>query len=249
MLNYRIHRYMNQIIILILFILFHFSGMAWSDQIKKRATSQQNKSSTHQAHKKNKKREASQKNKKHPQSNKHQPISLIGFKTLEAKFEQKQFYSFMQMPVKTFGKIYLSANKMVWEITHPSRSKIILVGERAWLIYPNMRYRKNIGGGQHQIMAIVARNLSLLCRADMKGLEHFYKVIRKKAIWLLTPKNKAMKKMIALLRLKMNPHGYADWVEVRAPDGDRMEVSFSKVILNQKLPKQIFSFKDSKVKK
>ncbi len=176
-------------------------------------------------------------------------ITLSGFQTLQARFEQRQYYSFMDTPVKSFGKVYLSAHKMVWDTLTPSRSKIVMIGSKAWMLYPSMKGKKAIGAGQQQIMAIVAKNLSLLCRADIDGLRAFYRVSRKGNVWTLTPKYAAMRKLIASLSLTLDPKGFARYVKVLAPDGDYMEVFFSHVVLNKKLPEEVFSYKKSEKKK
>ncbi|HAA53272.1 MAG TPA: hypothetical protein DCE42_00870 [Myxococcales bacterium] len=164
---------------------------------------------------------------------------LATFASLKAHFSQKQYFSFMTAPVISTGEIYLSKKRMAWITLQPSESWIVMDGASTKLFYPALK-KQQVLSKQNPMMSAVAKNLSMLTRADLKGLQRFYVVKKQAEIWTMTPKINALKKVISSLRLKLDPKGFARWVEVKAPDGDRMEVSFSKVQLNVPAPKKYF---------
>ena len=160
--------------------------------------------------------------------------------TLQASFVQQQFYSFMKMPVVRKGKFFIAKDRLAWDVEEPSPSRILVIEKEAYLYYPRLNHLKRIDLRASRLMGEVVSNLSMFCRVDVSELSRIYKISQRHQNLELIPRNEIVRRMIARIHIVLDERGLAKEVKIYAPDGDRVEISFTKMQLNQPLPANIF---------
>jgi len=166
-------------------------------------------------------------------------------KTVQAEFVQTQYRKVLTRPFESHGKIAFSRpDALRWEVTAPAPAIFVMQGAQMGMRYPALDVTEHLSlDGRPELLGLV-KGLTIWLHADTEALRSDYEVTEAAGQPLaltLVPKNDTLHKWIASIGLVLSADSaHVDQVTLTEPDGDRSEIAFHDVVLDQPLPPQSF---------
>lgn len=163
-------------------------------------------------------------------------------KRLVADFTMTRTLAVLDDAITSTGELALGGPGLLrWEMKSPSRSVIIVNGGQAWLHYPDLKVTKGFDIGSNPVMKVMSEHLLALTAGDFDKLGELYEIGEagggaKK----LVPRQAAVRKVFAELRVKIGDRGIISWVEMISKTGDVTRIEFGKVVLDPDLVPSLF---------
>ena len=161
---------------------------------------------------------------------------------LTADFVMTRTLVVLEDEITSRGKLALGGPGVLrWEMTSPSRSVIVVNNGTAWLHYPDMNVTKGFDISSDPVMKVLSEHLLALTAGDFGKMGQLYEISEGEGgARTLIPKQDAVKKVFAQLRVKMGDRGIIDWVEMVSRGGDITRIEFKNVVIDPKLDPSLF---------
>lgn len=127
-----------------------------------------------------------------------------------------------------------------WETTKPSKSILVVNGQKGWIHYPELRITKGFEAGTDPVMALLADHLLAFGMGDFSSLRQWYEIENGGDVTTLHPKNERIKKLFASMRIVKTKEGVVSQVILMSVNGDMTTIQFSKVKRNPVFPRGTF---------
>jgi hypothetical protein len=156
---------------------------------------------------------------------------------LEARFSQVQHRAILKQPLTSTGDVRFerAGPKLAWTVTSPSKSSFTLDGQVAKMAYPDLGMSETIDLAQVPDASRLATSLLVWMQADAAAVERDFVATYAADAAALKPKDKQLAALISEIRIRFAP---SPWrvrdVALVEPDGDRVDIAFSGVVLDGK---------------
>lgn len=162
--------------------------------------------------------------------------ALAQVQRLEARFVQVQHRAILKVPLESAGTVsFTRPDTLSWVVERPARSTFLLQGSRATMDLPDV--------GAHEVFDLaavpdanrLATSLMVWMRADAAAVARdFTTTWRQSPPGVdLHPRDPLLAGLVQTIRLDLAPDPWrVDAVQLLEPDGDRVDIHFSRVVLD-----------------
>lgn len=166
-------------------------------------------------------------------------------KTLAADFVQVQHRAVLSRPFQSTGHlVFERPERLRWEIEAPVASVFVMDGAEMGSAMPALGVSERLSlAGRPDLLGLV-HGLTVWLHADAARVAEDYEVVVEATDPLavaLTPRDPAIRRWVERIRLVVAPEGtYVREVELIEPDGDRVGMTFTGVVLDAAPPPDAF---------
>jgi len=161
---------------------------------------------------------------------------------LVADFQMTRTIAALSDSIRSAGKLHLGGVGLLrFEMTSPSRSVLVVNGDRGWIHYPAMGVTRQFDLAADPVMRVLSEHMLALTSGDFERVGELYQVTDLEAgVKRLVPREAGIKKVFAELRVKLARPGVIAWVELRSIGGDRTRIEFTNVRTDPKIDPALF---------
>ncbi len=158
---------------------------------------------------------------------------LAKTKDLTATFTQVQHRAVLKAPLTSTGTVHFSRPQdLSWVVETPSKSSFTLKNSIATMSYPELGTNDVIDLASVPDANRLATSLLVWMQADASAVDRDFTVSYSATGAVLVPKDAQLHKLIASISLTLVPDPWrVSAVSLAEPDGDRVDISFSNVVL------------------
>jgi len=170
-------------------------------------------------------------------------LTQSDIRTLCADFVQVRHLKIMSVPLESSGSLYFrKPDSVVWEVKKPAPSRLVISGGRALMEIPGLNHREVVDTAVDPVLKELAGHIVSIAAQDFKVMQQKYSMeFKPESTLILTPTDQQMKKAVSSIRIEFLSPGIIRKMTMNQPGGDSIEISFSSVRLNNKLPENIFN--------
>jgi outer membrane lipoprotein-sorting protein len=154
--------------------------------------------------------------------------------TLKARFTQTQIRSFLKTPLVSTGTVsFTRPSRLDWRVESPAKSIFLLDGSVATMEYPELGVSERIDLSQVPDANRLATSMMVWLQADASAVSRDFNVSYSGMSASLKPKDALLGSLLVEIQLSLasEPWRVAS-VQLLEPDGDRVEIAFSGVVLD-----------------
>lgn len=172
-----------------------------------------------------------------------QTKGTTGVDRLFARFVMERKVAALSASLRSEGRVTLGGpGKVRFETLSPSKSILIVNGGKAWLSYPDLKVTKSFELASDPVMQVLTEHILAMSAFDFSKLAVLYDVTdigdsKKK----LVPKQEAVRRVFAELRVTLDSRGLATTVEMISVSGDSTLITFSQIDTQPKLDASTFA--------
>lgn len=161
---------------------------------------------------------------------------------MQADFLMERTLSALSDTLKSSGRLVLGGpGRLRWETLSPSKSLLVVNGDKAWIHYPDLGVTKGFDVSTDPLMEILSKNLLALTSGDVEKMKTLYNVEKSsEGEHVLVPKDEKVAKVFKEIRLLLGDAGLAEKVVLVSPSGDKTTITFQKIDTSKKLPDGLF---------
>lgn len=160
---------------------------------------------------------------------------------LAADFEMTRTLSVLSDTLSSSGKLVLGGPGLLrWETVSPTRSLLVVNRAQAWIQYPDLGVTKQFDVGSDPVMKVLSEHLFALTKGQFEKLDAWYQVKEKDGATQLIPKQKQIGNVFREIRVRLNPEGVVQRVDMVSKGGDTTVIEFKNVRLNPPLAPNTF---------
>jgi outer membrane lipoprotein-sorting protein len=161
---------------------------------------------------------------------------------LTADFVMTRTIKALADSIRSSGKLHLGGVGLLrFEMTAPSRSVLVVNGERGWIHYPDMDMTREFELAADPVMRLLSAHMLALTSGDFARVGELYEVTElEDGVKRLVPREAGIRKVFAELRLALARPGVIAWVELRSTGGDRTRIEFTNVRTDQPIDPALF---------
>jgi hypothetical protein len=160
---------------------------------------------------------------------------LAKVQRLDASFTQVQTRAILKAPLTSTGtvKFERTSSALTWQVASPARSTFSLIGQVAKMEYPDLGMSDTIDLAQVPDAGRLATSLLVWMQADASAVARDFVPTYGPDSATLAPKDATLKGLLAEIHIRFAaaPVRVRD-VDLVEPDGDRVHITFSKVMLD-----------------
>jgi len=164
--------------------------------------------------------------------------ALSAVQTLQATFTQERTSRLLTKPLVAEGELrFARPGKMAWVTSTPGRSTFVMDGTRVGMAWPDLDMREEIDLASSPEMASLVAATMVWLGGDLARVQEDYEVAwtdGTPASVLLTPRSAPLSGIIGTLELTVTVP-VIEQVVITEPDGDRVQIRFSDVKIDQPL--------------
>ncbi|MFO8072770.1 MAG: outer membrane lipoprotein carrier protein LolA [Polyangia bacterium] len=152
-------------------------------------------------------------------------------RTLTADFAMERSIAALSDTIRSTGRLKLGGPGLLyWEMLEPSRSVLVVNGDRAWIHYPDLGVTKSFQLEKDPVMRVMAEHMLALTAGDYDQVGELYDVEKlEDGSIRLVPLQETVKGVFQEIRVLRESAGVVSWVELRSPSGDRTRIEFTNV--------------------
>lgn len=166
-------------------------------------------------------------------------------RTLSADFVQVQHRAVLSRPFESTGHlVFERPDRLRWEIAAPVASVFVMRGAEMGSALPALGVSERLSlAGRPDLLGLV-QGLTVWLRADAEQVARDYEVVvevEEPLTVALTPRDPAIRRWVETIRLVVAVEGtHVGRVELIEPDGDRVGMTFTGVVLDADPPPGAF---------
>lgn len=153
---------------------------------------------------------------------------------LKAEFEMERRLAVLKDSLRSSGVLVLGgAGRLRWETKAPSRSVLIVDGDKAWIHYPDLAVTKSFDIGADPVMKVMSEHLLALSGGDFAKVAELYTVSEAgTGAKKLVPRQESVRQVFRELSVVLTEQGVASRVEIVSKTGDVTVITFRNVKLD-----------------
>lgn len=162
--------------------------------------------------------------------------------TVQAEVTQTQHRQILGRPLVSTGSLaFARPDKLRWQVDSPARSVFVVQGDRVTTALPDLGRSETLRvGDQPQITALI-ESLTVWLHADAEQVAAHYDASWQDDHVQLIARDPELSRWIERFELYLQEDGRAvQRVVMHEPDGDRSELVFQSVRLDEPVPDEVF---------
>ena len=169
--------------------------------------------------------------------------ALAEASALRASFQQTQHRRLFSRPLESAGTVTLQRpDRLRWEVDTPSPSVFVMRGSDVAVTYPALGVTESLSLRDRPELLSLARALTVWMQADLEQVRASYEVSLEGRTATLVPRDPALARWVSRVELTVAPEGrHVQRLALHEPDGDRVEIGFSRVELDPTLAPAAFT--------
>ncbi|MBX2796335.1 MAG: outer membrane lipoprotein carrier protein LolA [Myxococcales bacterium] len=162
--------------------------------------------------------------------------------TLQATFTQTQHRQVFARPLTSSGTVAFSRpGQLRWELQQPTSSLFILDGDQVHMSYPELSVKESFSLGERPELLSVVRSVTVGLQGSLEEARTSYEVTHDDRQATLIPRSPELLRWVSRIELQLSDDGqHLASVTLTEPDGDRVEIAFSGVVVNPTLDAALF---------
>jgi outer membrane lipoprotein-sorting protein len=166
---------------------------------------------------------------------------------LTADFEMERSIAALSDTIRSSGRLKLGGPGLLcWEMLEPSRSVLVVNGDRAWIHYPDLGVTKSFQLEKDPVMRVLSDHMLALTAGDYDQVGELYDVEKlEDGPIRLVPLQETVKGVFEEIRVLRESAGVVSWVELRSPSGDRTRIEFTNVHVGAQVDASFFERPES----
>ncbi len=166
-------------------------------------------------------------------------------RSVQAKFVQVQHRSLLAKPLTSTGTLaFTRPDRILWQVEAPAKSVFVIDGTKVGMAYPDLGVREEMDLGGNEDAERLTRGLMVWLAGDLAQVTRDYDVVWQSGppeVAVLTPRDDTLKALLSKLELTISGSPpVVDGVVMHEPDGDRVEIALSDLVLDPTLPPDTF---------
>ncbi len=166
-------------------------------------------------------------------------------RTLQAQFVQVQHRSLLTRPLESTGTLaFARPDRILWRVEKPAKSVFVIDGTRVGMSYPDLGVREEMDLDGNPDAERLTRGLMVWLAGDLEDVTRDYLVQWKPGpptVAVLTPRDEMLAGLLSRLELTITGEPpRVDQVVLHEPDGDRVEIVLSDLVLDPAFPPDTF---------
>lgn len=169
--------------------------------------------------------------------------ALSSSTSLQADFTQTQHRAVLARPLESRGSLaFERPDKLRWQIDTPSKAVFVMDGPDLVTSMPDLGVTERLSLASRPEFMGVVEGLTVWLRADAERVKQDYDASLVDGEVVLTPKTDDLGRWVQQFTLSLSEdHRYVTRVAILEPDGDRVEMHFEHVRLDEPVPAGQFS--------
>ena len=161
---------------------------------------------------------------------------------LQADFTQVRTSRLLSRPFSSTGELrFERPGRLAWEVREPSASLFVMDGTTVGMWYPDLGVREEIDLSGSPEAASLVQGMMIWLGGDLDQVSEQYDMAWDPPMATLTPKDDAMRAVVDHLDLTLaGEPPLVTSVVIHEPDGDRVEITLTKVRVDPVLPADAF---------
>ncbi|GEM_PF-3149494 len=166
-------------------------------------------------------------------------------RSLQAKFVQVQHRSLLSKPLESSGTLaFTRPDRILWRVEQPAASVFVIDGTKVGMAYPDLGVREEMDLEGNPDAERLTRGLMVWLAGDLAQVTRDYHVAWQAgppSVATLTPKDETLAALLSKLELTVSGDPpTVDAVVMHEPDGDRVEITLTDLVLDPNLPPDTF---------
>jgi len=169
-------------------------------------------------------------------------------RTLTADFVQQRTLSVMSTPLESQGRLFFqSPDSVVWEVTSPAQTRLVIHQGRALMEMPGVKYTSVVDTASNPLMKDLVDHIASIASQNLERLAERYTIVFEPPTGIrLVPREERIEKAVSSIRIDFSSPQIIRTIEMRHPNGDRLEIRFTNVRINPSLSDGLFDIPDTK---
>lgn len=168
--------------------------------------------------------------------------AMAQVKSLQASFTQVQTRQVLSRPLESSGTLaFTRPDRLRWEVTSPAPSLFVLEGTLVGNWWPQLGVREEVDLGERPEVRRTVEAMMVWLQADLAAVQRDFTVTWTAPVARLVPRAEPLNALIHHLDLTVSgAPPRVETVVIAEPDGDRVEIRLTDVVLDPVLPDGTF---------
>ena len=166
-------------------------------------------------------------------------------RTVQARFVQVQHRALLAKPLESTGTLAFSRpDRILWKVEAPASSVFVIDGTKVGMAYPDLGVREEMDLEGNPDAERLTRGLMVWLAGDLEQVTRDYLVTWSPgppSVATLVPRDDTLSALLSKLELTISGEPpRVDRVVMYEPDGDRIEIALSDLVLDPSLSSDTF---------
>ena len=166
-------------------------------------------------------------------------------RSVQASFTQVQHRSLLAFPLESTGTLaFTRPDRILWRVEKPAPSIFVIDGTKVGMAYPELGVREEMDLHGNAEAERLTRGLMVWLAGDLEQVTRDYDVAwvpGPPSVAVLTPKDPTLRELLSELELTVSGEPpRVEQVVLHEPDGDRVEIRLTDLVLDPELPPDTF---------
>ena len=171
--------------------------------------------------------------------------AMSSVRTVSATFTQVQHRSLLSKPLESTGTLaFTRPDRILWKVEQPAASVFVIDGTKVGMAYPDLGVREEMDLDGNPDAERLTRGLMVWLAGDLEQVTRDYHVTwapGPPSVATLVPRDELLLGLLSKLELTISGEPpRVDRVVMFEPDGDRVEITLSDLVLDPTLPPDTF---------
>jgi outer membrane lipoprotein-sorting protein len=166
-------------------------------------------------------------------------------RSVQANFVQVQYRSLLSKPLESTGTLaFTRPDQILWRVEHPAKSIFVINGTKVGMAYPDLGVREEMDLAGNPEAERLTRGMMVWLAGDLAQVTRDYDLAWQPgppAVAVLTPKDETLAALLSKIELTISGDPpRVESVVMHEPDGDRIEITLTDLVLDPTLPPDTF---------